>query len=50
MELRLLLSTLVRRFEFTVPAGEETDMTPVFLFTNQPKGGCYRVRATLRLD
>ncbi|KAI8049183.1 cytochrome P450 [Syncephalis plumigaleata] len=50
MELRLLLSTLVRRFEFTVPPGEEVDMTPVILFTNQPKGGCYKVQAIQRLD
>ncbi|RKP27279.1 cytochrome P450 [Syncephalis pseudoplumigaleata] len=50
MELRLLLSTLVRRFEFTVPAGEEADMTPLSRFTSQPKGGCYRVRAMYRSD
>ncbi|KAI8049192.1 cytochrome P450 [Syncephalis plumigaleata] len=50
MELRLLLSTLVRRFEFTVPPGEEVDMTPTFLFVIKPKDDAYRVRATLRSD
>ncbi|RKP28021.1 cytochrome P450 [Syncephalis pseudoplumigaleata] len=50
MELRLLLSTLVRRFELTVPAGKEADMTPLFHFMNQPKDGYYRVRAMHRSD
>ncbi|KAI9594735.1 cytochrome P450 [Syncephalis fuscata] len=50
MELRLLLATLVRQFEFVVPAGEEVDMRPAFRFTSQPRGGCYKLRATLRLD
>ncbi|KAI9593260.1 cytochrome P450 [Syncephalis fuscata] len=50
MELRLLLATLVRQFEFVVPAGEEVDMRPVFRFTSQPRGGCYKLRATLRSD
>jgi cytochrome P450 len=50
MELRLLLSTLVRRFEFTVPAGEETDMTPIVLFTTKPKDNAYKVQATLRSE
>ncbi|KAI9592851.1 cytochrome P450 [Syncephalis fuscata] len=50
MELRLLLSTLVRQFEFVVPPGEEVDMTPVFKFTNQPNGGCYKVKATHRAN
>ncbi|KAI9594734.1 cytochrome P450 [Syncephalis fuscata] len=50
MELRLLLATLVRQFEFVVPAGEEVDMRPAFRFTSQPRGGCYKLRATLRSD
>ncbi|KAI9592849.1 cytochrome P450 [Syncephalis fuscata] len=50
MELRLLLSTLVRQFEFVVPLGEEVDMTPVFKFTNQPNGGCYKIKATHRAN
>ncbi|KAI9594736.1 cytochrome P450 [Syncephalis fuscata] len=44
MELRLILSTIVRRFSFTVPAGAETDMTPLFLFTVKPRGNCYNVQ------
>ncbi|KAI8058532.1 cytochrome P450 [Syncephalis plumigaleata] len=45
MELRLLVATLVRQFEFTV-----ADMTPVLRFTSQPRDGCYKVRATLRAN
>jgi len=50
MELRLFIATLVRQFEFAVPAGEETDMESMFHVTVKPRGGCYKVRATLRSD
>ncbi|KAI9592850.1 cytochrome P450 [Syncephalis fuscata] len=49
MELRLLLSTLVRRFEFVVPPGEERH-DPVYQFVIQPRGGCYKVKATHRAN
>ncbi|RKP25993.1 cytochrome P450 [Syncephalis pseudoplumigaleata] len=46
IELRLILATIVRRFSFAVPAGAETDMTPLFLFTVKPRGNCYNVQLT----
>ncbi|KAI9597819.1 cytochrome P450 [Syncephalis fuscata] len=44
MELRLLLANLMRRFDYNVPAGAETDMTPVTYFTLQPRGRKYLVQ------
>jgi hypothetical protein len=50
MELRLLLATLIRRFDFTVPLGAEVDMTPMTLFTLKPRDDCFKVRATTSIE
>ena len=48
MELRLLLATLVRRFEFSVPPEAVTDMTPSMRFALRPRSGSFKVVATHR--
>ncbi|KAI9594790.1 cytochrome P450 [Syncephalis fuscata] len=46
MELRLLLASILRQFDFTIPADVTNDMTPLSLFTLKPRGNCFQVRAT----